>query len=269
MPPTSGWMVGIRNRCQISDISPLAALIFNFQVPLYGKPSLLSIKDVETLFRNFGKTLQHLLTQVNYKDMAGLSNIEWDGVEVSGHVMSHMILHGNTLKKISGHYTTEQPLPDNLIEAIKAEKRHMAGFALSRELYFATLDLELYSKTHFWMDVVKELWPQFCLIPLESRDSHVCSFSEIISGDYPAAYFSNIWSKVLAADIYSNFYEVRDNEQNVQAVGRRFRETYLSLGGSVHPSEVFRKFRGRDPSSKALLKMLGLNNLAGKQEGQK
>lgn len=269
IPPTSGWMVGVRNRCNLSDISPLVALIFNFQVPLYGKPSLLSIKDVETLFRNFGKALQHLLTQVNYNDMAGLSNIEWDGVEVSGHVMSHMILHGNTLKKISGHYTTEQPLPDNLIEAIKAEKRHMAGFALSRELYFATLDLELYSKSQFWMDVVKELWPQFCLIPLESRDSHVCSFHEIISGDYPAAYFSHIWSKVVAADIYSNFYEVRDNEQNIQAVGKRFRDTYLALGGSVHPSEVFRKFRGRDPSSKALLKMLGLNNAAGKQEEPK
>lgn len=269
MAPTTGWMVGIRNRSKIPDMSPLAALIFNFQVPLYGKPSLLSIKDVETLFGNFGKMLQQLLTQVNYNDIAGLSNIEWDGVEVSGHVMSHMILHGNTLKKISSHYTTEQPLPDNLVEAIKTEKRHMAGFALSRELYLATLDLELYSKSHFWMDVVKELWPQFCLIPLEGKDSHVCSFSEIMSGDYPAAYFSRIWSQVIAADIYSNFYEVRDNEQNIQAVGKRFRDTYLALGGSVHPSEVFRKFRGRDPSSKALLKMLGLNNLAGKKEEQK
>lgn len=268
MQPTSGWMVGIRNRCKISDISPLAALIFNFQVPLYGKPSLLSFGDVETLFRNFGKSLQHLLTQVNYNDLAGLSNIEWDAVDVSGLVMSHMILHGNTLKTLSGHYTTDQPLPDNLIEAIKAEKKHMAGYELSRELYLATLDLELYSKSHFWMDVVKELWPQFCLIPLEKKDSHVCSFSEIFSGDYPAAYFSHIWSKVIAADIYSNFYEVRNNEQNVQAVGKRFRDTYLALGGSVHPSEVFRKFRGRDPSSKALLKMLGLNSLAGKPQGQ-
>lgn len=264
MQPTSGWMVGIRNRCQVSDISPLSALIFNFQVPLYGKPSLLSFRDVETLFRNFGNSLQHLLTQVKYNEIAGLSNIEWDAVEVSGLVMSHMILHGNTLKNISGHYTTDQPLPDNLIEAIKTEKKHMAGYALSRELYLATLDLELYSKSNFWMEVVKELWPQFCLIPLEGKDSHVCSFSEIFSGDYPAAYFSHIWSKVIAADIYSNFYEVRNNEQNVQAVGKRFRDTYLSLGGSVHPSEVFRKFRGRDPSSKALLKMLGLNNLAGK-----
>lgn len=268
LQPTSGWMVGIRNRCKVADISPLSALIFNFQVPLYGKPSLLSFRDVETLFKNFGTSLQHLLTQVDYNELAGLSNIEWDAVEVSGLVMSHMILHGNTLKKISGHYTTEQPLPDNLIEALKMEKKHMSGYMLSRELYLATLDLELYSKTNFWMDVVKELWPQFCLIPLDGKDSHVCSFSEIFSGDWPAAYFSHIWSRVIAADIYSNFYEVRNNEQNVQAVGKRFRDTYLALGGSVHPSEVFRKFRGRDPSPKALLKMLGLNNISSKQQGQ-
>ncbi|KAJ6638769.1 putative cytosolic oligopeptidase A [Pseudolycoriella hygida] len=266
MQPTSGWMIGIRNRCKVSNISPLAALIFNFQIPLYGKPSLLSFRDVETLFKNFGKALQHLLTQVHYNELAGLSNIEWDVVEVSGLVMSHMLLHGNTLKKISSHYTTEQPLPDNLIEAIKMEKQHMAGFMLSRELYFTTLDLELYSKPQFWMDVVKELWPQFCLLPLDGRDSHVCSFTDIFSGDYAAAYFSHIWAKVIAADIYSNFYEVRNNEQNVEAVGKRFRDTYLSLGGSVHPSEVFRKFRGRDPSPKALLKTLGLNNFARKQQ---
>lgn len=268
MQPTSGWMVGIRNRCKISDISPLSSLIFNFQVPLYGKPSLLSFRDVETLFKNFGKSLQHLLTQVKYNGLAGLSNIEWDAVDVSGLVMSHMILHGDTLKKISSHYTTDQPLPDNLIEAIKMEKKHMAGYLLSRELYFATLDLELYSNSSFWMDVVEELWPQFCLIPLEGKDSHVCSFREIFSGDYPAAYFSHIWSKVIAADVYSNFYEVRNNEENVNAVGKRFRDTFLALGGSVHPSEVFRKFRGRDPSPKALLKMIGLNNLTGKQQGQ-
>lgn len=264
MEPTSGWMVGIRNRCQISDISPLAALIFNFQIPLYGKPSLLSFRDVETLFRNFGRSLQHLLTQVNYNELAGVSNVEWDVVDVSGLIMTHMILHGNTLKKISGHYTTDDPLPDNLIEAIKMEKQHMAGYQLCRELYHTTLDLELHTKSHFWLDIVKELWPQFCLIPLESKDSHVCSFSEIFSGSYPAAYFSHIWSRVIAADIYSNFYEVRHNEDNVKEVGKRYRDTYLSLGGSMHPSEVFRKFRGRDPSSRALIKMLGLNNLASK-----
>lgn len=268
MHATSGWNVAIRNRCEVSNMCPLSALIFNFQLPLYGKPSLLSFRDVETLFKNFGQSLQHLLTEVKYHEMAGSTNIEWDAVDVSGLVLSHMILHGDTLKKISGHYTTDQQLPDNLIEAIKMEKTHLAGFTLCRELYFATLDLELYSKTKFWGNIVNELWPQFCLIPLESKDSHLCSFSDIFTGPYPAAYFSHIWSRYIAADVYSNFYEVRNNEENVKAVGKRFRETYLALGGSVHASEVFRKFRGRDPSPKALLKMLGLNNLTSKPEGQ-
>uniref|UniRef100_U5EY96 Putative oligopeptidase n=1 Tax=Corethrella appendiculata TaxID=1370023 RepID=U5EY96_9DIPT len=254
----TGWMVGIRNRSVFTEANPLAALICNFEAPLYGKPSLLSIDDVKLLFHKFGHALQHLLTQTRYSEVAGLSNIEWDVVEVSGHVMSHLLYNPDTIKLISSHYSTRDPLPEQYFNAIKLHRQHMAGYDLCRELYYSELDLELHTKKDFWLDVVKNLWPQYQLLAYDKKDSHPCSFRPIFSGEWAAAYYSHIWSRVLAADIYSAFYEAHQNNQDITAVGRRYRDTFLALGGSCHPSEIFRRFRGRDPSPKALLTALGL-----------
>lgn len=256
---SSGLMVGIRNRCHVSDNCPLAALIFNFSSPLYGKPSLLTFNDVNTLFIKFGHSLQHLLTKVNHSELAGLSNVEWDAVEVSGHVLSHLLYHENNIKNISGHFVSEEQLSDDLVIAIKEQRKHLAGFRLCSELYIASLDLELHSKKDFWLDIVKSLWNDYYVFPLDKKDAHPCSLTDIFSGDWGGAYFSHIWSRVIAADVYSAFYEVKDQPDMVEEVGRRFRDTYLALGGSSHSSDVFRRFRGRDPSAKPLLKTLGLN----------
>ena len=253
-----GQMVGVRNRCRISDNVPLSALMFNFPIPLYGKPSLLQFNDVQTLFSKFGHSLQHLLTQANYSELAGLSNIEWDAVEVCGHVMSHLLYHQNTIKSISSHYANEATIPDELVTAIQERRKHMAGFLLSQELYFASLDLELYSKKDFWLDILKGIWSEYNVLPLDKKNAHLCSMAPIFSGNWAAAYYSHIWSRLIAADVYSAFYEAQGTPNEASTVGKRFRETYLALGGSCHSSEVFRRFRGRDPSPKALLKTLGL-----------
>lgn len=255
---TAGWHIGIRNRCVQSKLCPLSALIFNFPIPLYGKPSLLPISDVRKLFTNFGRALQHLLTEVEHNEIAGCSNIEWDAVEICGNVLVHILHHPMTIKSISGHYTNDEQLPNTLIDAIQVQRQHFAGLDLSHELYLSAVDLELYTNNQFWGDIVKELWPQFMSLPMDKKDSHLCSFAAIMSGEWAAAYYSHIWSRLLAADVYSAFHEVGTNLTEVQAVGKRFRETFLALGGGCHPSEVFRRFRGRDPSPNALLKSLGL-----------
>lgn len=252
-----GLMVGVRNRCRTSGNCPLAALIFNLPVPLYGKPSLLSFDDVHRLFRKFGHSLQHLLTRVGYSELAGLSNIEWDAVEVTGHVMSHLLHRPDTIEQISGHYAHDEAIPDELVQAIGGGRRHMGGYHLCRELYAARLDLELHTRKDFWFEVVKSLWSEYNVLALDKRDAHPCSFAEIFSGDWAAAYYSHVWSRMIAADVYSAFYEAAA-EGEFEAVGRRFRDTYLALGGSQHAGEVFRRFRGRDPSPKALLKTMGL-----------
>lgn len=254
-----GLVVGIRNRDRAANNVPLAALIFNFSAPLYGKPSLLSFGDVRTLFQKFGRSLQHLLTRVSYNELAGLSNIEWDAVEVSEHLMTHLLYHGDNIKRISGHFTSNETIPDELVAAIQQQRRSLAGFRLCRELYVAALDVELHSSQAFWLDVVRQLYPRYHAMALDKKDAHPCSLVDIFSGSWGGAYFGHVWSRMVAADVYSAFDEAKGVAQQEQLVGERYRDTFLALGGANHASEVFRRFRGRDPSAQALVKSLGLS----------
>lgn len=256
----NGWHVNIRNRCGVTNTRPLSALIFNFSALKPGAPALLSLADVKNLLSKFGNALQHLLTECDYSGVAGVSNVEWDAVETCGNVLVHFLYHPNVLKSMTANYTNQDPLPDDLIAALQEEWKHLAGYKLCEELYRSNLDLELHTKKDFWLDIVKRLWPQHIVFPLDKKDSHLCSFASIFSGQWGAAYYSHVWARLLAADVYSAFYEVQNDPDSVKAVGKRFRETYLALGGSCHPSEVFRRFRGRDPCPKALLKSLGLSS---------
>ncbi|KAL3285219.1 hypothetical protein HHI36_019333 [Cryptolaemus montrouzieri] len=253
-------MVGIQNKSKVCDKIPLASLIFNFDLPSNGKPSLLSLKDVNNLFYRFGHALQHLLTRTSYSEVSGLSNIEWDMVEVSGHVFSHLLNNEEVIRSISSNYETGEKLPENLIRSILGIKKHMAGLDLCRELYLSAVDLELYSTNDYWVKIVKNLWPQFRSFPLDKYDSHLCSFTQIFTEEWAAAYYSHVWSRMIAADVYSAFEEVQGNDQQIVEVGKRYRDTFLALGGSVHSSKIFRHFRGRDPSPQAFLDSLGLNN---------
>lgn len=250
----SGWMVGIVNKSVVAQEKPLAALICNFPAPLYGKPSLLSLDDVQILFHKFGHALQHLLTETHYSELAGLSNVEWDAVEVSGHVLTHLLQDPEVIRSISAHYGTEQPLPEECILAIQKRHTHLAGYTLCRELYHSNLDLELHLTSDYWLDIVKKLYPLFHPFPLDKKDAHPCSMTPIFSGDWGAAYYSRLWSRLVAADVYSAFAESKSKPE----AGRRFRSTFLASGGGCHPAEVFRQFRGRDPSPKALLQILGI-----------
>lgn len=254
----AGWHIAIRNKCTSTSTLPLSALIFNFQSPVDGKPSLLSFNEVGVLFQRFGHSLRHLLTKANYSEVAGLSNVEWDAAEVCGQVMTHWLYDPHTIRAISGHYSTDEPLQDDIVKNLQNIRSHMAGYNLCKELYLSKLDLELHSKKAFWRDIVRELWPKYHALPFDKYDSHPLSFTKIISEEWGAAYYCRLWSRMIAADLYSAFEEARTSDQDVLSVGKRYRDTFLAVGGSCHPGEVFRRFRGRDPSPHALLKNLGL-----------
>ncbi|XP_012250703.2 probable cytosolic oligopeptidase A [Athalia rosae] len=259
----SGWMVAMRNKSVITHSNPLAALIFNFQPPKQGKPCLLSFKDLQVLFSKFGHALQHLLTRANYSDVAGLSNVEWDAVEISSNFMLNWLYEPSTLKDIGAHYETGEALPKEVIDGLTKIRSHLAGFSLCKEIYLGRLDMELHSTEKFWRDIIRDLWPQHIGFPIYDYDAHPCTFGEIFSGDWGAAYYSHLWARMVAADVYGAFQELPPgNEEQQSVVGKRYRETFLSSGGGCHPSELFRKFRGRDPNPKALLKNLELKTLA-------
>lgn len=258
MRQNAGWMVGIQNHSRIAETKPLAALVFNFQQPIENKPSLLTFQDLQTLYYRFGQTLQHILSRTTFAEVSGLSNIEWDAVEVTGHVLSMSLLNKSTIDAISSHYLSEDKLPQHMFDSLVNVQRHTAGTDLCKELYLSALDLELHTTKDYWLDIVKRMWPQYRSFPLDKVDSHPCNFHQVFYDEWAAAYFSRVWSKMIAADVYSAFHEVRGQEKQTKDVGKRFRDTFLALGGGTHPNQVFRNFRGRDPSPKALIASLGL-----------
>lgn len=253
----NGWMVGIRNRNQTANLTPLCALIFNFTEPKLGQTPLLGYDDLQMVFKTFGTGLQHMLTQAGYSDLAGLSNIEWDASQVSGYVMSNFLDDPAVLQTLSGHYSNDEIIDKELAQKTRLLKTQLAGYNLCQELYLADLDVELHRSGAFWLDVVKKIWPVYQCMPLDKKDAHPCSLTDIFAGDWAAAHFSHLYSKLIAADISSSFAE-KHNDEHYATVGKRYKQTFLSYGGSVPTAEVFRRFQGRDPSVEALLKSLDI-----------
>ena len=248
---------------------PVAHLVCNSTPPVGDKPSLMTFREVETLFHEFGHGLQHMLTTIDEADAAGISGVEWDAVELPSQFMENWCYHRPTVASISGHYETGELLPDELFEKLKASRTFRAGSTTLRQLTFGITDMLLHGgfkppqaddtsgETVF--DVQSKVIEKTSVLPMLAEDRMLCSFSHIFSGGYAAGYYSYKWAEVLSADAFSAFEEAGlDNEEEVAKVGRRFRDTVLSLGGSRHPMDVFREFRGREPDPAPLLRHSGL-----------
>ncbi|CAN8002223.1 unnamed protein product [Ixodes hexagonus] len=173
-------------------------------------------------FVQFGHTLQHCLTRTNYAEVSGLSGVEWDLVEACPNVCEMFLSQHAVAAAVSGHVDDGRPLPADMHATLHGAKTHMVALDLCWELYYSCLDLELYSKKEFWQDVCSRLWPQFIPFPRDKRDCHLCSFTPITVGEFPAAYFSFFWSKMVAADIFSAFQQAGFSEgSEVDHVGKR------------------------------------------------
>jgi oligopeptidase A len=264
------WMDDCITRRRHADGSvrlPVAYLVCNQPPPADGKPSLLPLRDVETLFHEFGHGLQHMLTQVDDVDASGIRNVEWDAVELPSQFMENWVTHKATLLGFARHVDTNEPLPEETFEKVKSAKTFRSASIMLRQLMFSTVDLAAHEgalpagKTVF--DVQREIAVQNAVLPVLDEDRFLCSFSHIFAGGYAAGYYSYKWAEVLSADAFGAFEDAGlDDEAAVKAVGARFRDTVLSLGGSVHPGEVFEQFRGRAPSTAALLRHAGLARAA-------
>ena len=247
---------------------PVAYLICNGSVPVEGSPSLMTFREIETLFHEFGHTLQHMLTRVDLGLASGIRNVEWDAVELPSQFMENWCYHRDTLVGLSEHVETGAPLPDELFEKIRASRTFQAGLQTLRQLNFGFLDLELHhrftpggAETPF--DVQRKVAARTTVIPPIPEDRFLCSFSHVFQGGYAAGYYSYKWAEVLSADAFAAFEEAGlEKADAVAETGRRFRETVLALGGSESPLEVFKKFRGREPTTAALLRHSGLAALA-------
>ena len=245
---------------------PVAHLVCNQTPPLADTPSLMSFREVETLFHEMGHGLQHMLTTVDHADAAGINGVEWDAVELPSQFMENWCYHRPTLFGLTGHYQTGEPLPESLFEKVRAAKNYRVGSMTLRQLLFGMTDISLHSDfdpngSETPHDVSRRLSQQTSVLPLLPEDRSLCSFQHIFSGGYAAGYYSYKWAEILSADAFSAFEDAGlDNSGEVQQTGRRFRDTVLALGGGRHPMNVFRDFRGREPSVEALLRHSGLKS---------
>ncbi|TRU31210.1 MAG: M3 family peptidase [Microcystis aeruginosa Ma_MB_F_20061100_S20] len=243
---------------------PVAYLICNQTPPVDGNPSLMTFEEVTTLFHEFGHGLQHMLTTVDYSGAAGINNVEWDAVELPSQFMENWCYDRPTLMSMAKHYETGETLPEHYYQKLLLAKNYMSGSAMLRQLHLSLVDLELHHRYQpnggeTPKQVRQRLAATTTIIPPLPEDAFLCSFGHIFAGGYAAGYYSYKWAEVLSADAFAAFEEVGlDNEEAVKAIGRRFRDTVLAMGGSSHPMNVFKAFRGREPSTEPLLRHSGL-----------
>ena len=243
---------------------PVVHLVCNGTPPVGDTPSLMSFREVETLFHEFGHGLQGMLTTVDYAEVAGLGGVEWDAVEIASQFMENWCYHKPTLIGMTAHVETGEPLPDDLFDKIVAARTFMAGSMMMRQLSFGRMDMLLHSlhdpdgaETAFGLE--RRVSAEMSVLPPLLEDRFLCSFPHIFAGGYAAGYYSYKWSEVLSADAFGAFEEAGlDDEQAVQSAGRKLRDTILSQGGGKHPMDLYREFRGREPSTEALLRHNGL-----------
>jgi len=261
------WMDECLGRRRLSDgslVLPVAYLVCNQTPPVGDTPSLMSFEEVETLFHEFGHGLQHMLTTVDEPEAAGISNVEWDAVELPSQFMENWCLDHATLMGMARHWQTQEPLPEAEFKKLQTSRTFNAGLATLRQIHFALTDLRLHSVWTPELEITpnamrRDIAVTTTVMPPIPEDEFLCAFGHIFSGGYSAGYYSYKWAEVLSADAFAAFEEVGlDKEEDIQATGARFRDTVLSLGGSQSPADVFAAFRGRPASTEALIRHSGL-----------
>jgi oligopeptidase A len=260
------WMDDVRARWLRPDTqqlqTPVAHLVCNFAEGMDGKPALLTHDDVTTLFHEFGHGLHHLLSQVNERDVSGISGVEWDAVELPSQFMENFCWEWDVLRHMTAHVDTGAPLPRELFDKMLAAKNFQSGMQTLRQIEFSLFDMLL----HTAHDPALDLMPLLAQVRAEvavlqppdwSRTAH--TFSHIFAGGYAAGYYSYKWAEVLSADAYAAFEETvgQDGLPNAET-GRKYRQAILEAGGSRPAIESFKAFRGREPALDALLRHQGM-----------
>ncbi|MCL7036498.1 hypothetical protein MKW94_016232 [Papaver nudicaule] len=246
---------------------PVAYVVCNQSPPVGDKPSLMTFREVETVFHEFGHALQHMLTKEDESLVSGMRGIEWDAIELPSQFMENWCYQRNTFFGLAKHYETGEALPEEVYLKLLAARTFRAGSLDLRQILYASSDLELHTNyipggSESIFDVWRRVSDKTQVIAPLPEDRFLCCFNHIFAGgyeDYAAGYYSYMWGEVLSADAFSAFEDVGlDNEKAVKEVGHKFRDTVLALGGGKPPLEIFVQFRGREPSPEALLRRHGL-----------
>ncbi len=239
---------------------PVAYLTCNFTPPSNDDPALLSHNEVITLFHEFGHGLHHMLTKVDQISVSGINGVQWDAVELPSQFMENWCWQKPALEIISGHYQTNEPLPESLLEKMLAAKNFQSGMFMIRQLEFSLFDFLIHlnfdpSKSSQIYSTLSTIRDQFSVVPVPSFNRFAHSFSHIFAGGYAAGYYSYKWAELLSCDAFSKFEE--EGVFNPQT-GANFLTHILEKGGSLDAMDLFVNFRGRKPTIDAMLQHNGI-----------
>jgi len=261
------WMMPLVGRSrQLGGDSarrPAAAICCNQAPPVDDTPSLMSFRQVTTLFHEMGHALHHLLSEADDVRQAGVAGVEWDAVELPSMFLECWVYHRPTLGRLARHYQTGAPLSDDTIDRLIAARAHLGASMLLAQASYTRLDfavhdsLDAFTPEHVHAVGLEAIRSTRTTPPL-AEDRMLCSFSHLFAGGYAAGYYSYMWAGVLARDAFAAFTELNGDADAEAALGRRWRSEVLAPGGSVHPMDLFQSFRGRGPDVRPLLAWYGV-----------
>ncbi len=241
-----------------TDSRPHITIVMNFTRPTADKPSLLTFNEFRTFLHEFGHALHGMLSKTTYSSLSGTSVFR-DFVELPSQMMENWAVEKAFLDRFARHYETGETIPETLVNRIKESENYLTGYATLRQLSFGFLDMKWHMLEEEYSGDLKkfeeEAMKNTQLFPSVEGVAMSQQFSHLFAGGYAAGYYSYKWSEVLDADAFSLF---RERGLFDSGTAEAFRTHILERGGTQHPMELYRLYRGKEPSVEALLERSGL-----------
>lgn len=258
---SGAWMTSYKEQSISSsgiNERPHVSLTTNFTRPTKEKPSLLTFDEVETFLHEFGHCLHGIFANTKYQSLSG-TNVYWDFVELPSQFMENYAVQKEFLHSFARHYQTQELIPDELIQKIIDSRNFNTAYACLRQLSFGYLDMAYYTLEQPLSEDIrsfeKKAMRKTQLLSTPQETSMSVQFDHIMAGGYAAGYYSYKWAEVLDADAFAYF---KKNGIFDKKIAQSFRDNILSQGGTKHPMDLYKQFRGHEPSIDGLLMRDGI-----------